>query len=55
VKYYDEASRRRHKLGGYKRLRAEARRRKRVELITIALASAGVMVLVSIFYAILSR
>jgi hypothetical protein len=55
VKYYDQASRRRHQMGGYRRLRAEARQRKRTELIRIAFAGTGVLVLVSIFYAILSR
>jgi hypothetical protein len=54
VKYYDRASRRRHKMGGYKRLRAEARHKKRVELLRLAFAGAGLLAIVSICYAILS-
>ncbi len=54
VRYYDRASRRRHRMGGYKRLRDLAKRRRRVQTIYIAVAALGVATLVSIFYFILS-
>jgi hypothetical protein len=41
-------------MGGYKRLRAEARHKKRVELLRLAFAGAGLLAIVSICYAILS-
>jgi hypothetical protein len=55
VNYYDQASRRRHRLGGYKRLREQARRKKLVELVAMTCAGAGVLALVAVFYTILSR
>jgi hypothetical protein len=55
VSYYDQASRRRHRMGGYRRLRALAKRKRRVELLAIAAAGLGVVSLVSVFYAILNR
>jgi len=55
VSYYDQASRRRHRMGGYRRLRALARRKKRLEAIVVASAAAAVLALVSVFYFILDR
>jgi hypothetical protein len=55
VRYYDQHSRRRHHMGGYRRLRALAKRKRRVELITLACTSAGVLALVGVFYTILTR
>jgi hypothetical protein len=54
VKYYDRASRRRHGLGGYRRLRAEVKRRHRARKIAVAAAVVGMLALLAIFYAILS-
>ena len=54
VKYYDRASRRRHSLGGYKRLHAEVRRRRRAGRVAVTAAAIGVLILVAVFYAILS-
>jgi hypothetical protein len=55
VSYYDQASRRRHRMGGYRKLRARARRKRRVELFTTAAIGMGVLALVSVFYVILNR
>jgi hypothetical protein len=54
VKYYDRASRRRHSLGGYKRLRAEGKRRRRAGKVAATAAAIGMLVLLATFYAILS-
>lgn len=54
VKYYDRASRRRHSLGGYKRLRAQVKRRHRAGKIVVGAAALGMLVLLAVFYAILS-
>jgi hypothetical protein len=54
VKYYDRASRRRHSLGGYKRLYAEAKRQRRAGKVTAMAAAIGMLLLFAIFYAILS-
>jgi hypothetical protein len=42
-------------MGGYKRLRELARKKRRVELVTMTVAAAGVLALVAIFYAILAH
>jgi hypothetical protein len=55
VNYYDQASRRRHRMGGYRRLRALARKKHRIELATMAVATMGLMALFSVFCAILTR
>jgi hypothetical protein len=55
VSYYDRASRRRHQLGGYRRLRDLAKRQRRSQLVTMVAAAIGVSLLVSIFYLILTR
>jgi hypothetical protein len=55
VGHYDRASRARHERGGYRRMRAEARRRRRLETVIAAVAGASVVALASIFYVILSR
>jgi hypothetical protein len=55
VRYYDRASRRRHRMGGYRRLRAEAKKRRRVQWIVGAVTAIGVAVLTSIFYVILAH
>jgi hypothetical protein len=54
IGHYDEASRRRHRMGGYRRLRAEAKRKRRVERIILVVTTTSVLVLVAIFYSILS-
>jgi hypothetical protein len=55
VGYYDRASRRRHRQGGYRRLRAEAKRRRRVQQFRVAAGAASVLVLFAVCYAILVR
>jgi hypothetical protein len=55
VGHYDRASRRRHQRGGHRRLRAEAKRRRLVENVVLASMTAAVLVLVTIFYKILTR
>ncbi|HVZ74024.1 MAG TPA: hypothetical protein VHJ20_16710 [Polyangia bacterium] len=55
VRYYDQASRRRHKMGGYKRLREQQKRKKVAEWIRIGTGAFAVAMLVSVFYFILSR
>jgi hypothetical protein len=55
VKYYDQASRRRHRMGGYRRLRAEAKRKRRLELVAILAAGLSVLAIVGVCYVILSR
>ncbi|HVU53199.1 MAG TPA: hypothetical protein VHL80_21090 [Polyangia bacterium] len=55
VGHYDRASRRRHHRGGNRRVRAAAKRRRLVERVLLASMTAGVVALVTIFYAILSR
>jgi hypothetical protein len=54
VGHYDKASRRRHRLGGYRRLRADAKRKRRVERVVVVVVAASVLGLVAIFNAILS-
>jgi hypothetical protein len=54
VNYYDRASRRRHSLGGYKRLHAEVKRRRRAGKVAATAAAVGMLVLLAAFYAILS-
>jgi len=54
VSYYDRASRRRYQAGGYRRLRADAKRKRHVKRFIVAVVSAGVLALVSVFYVILS-
>jgi hypothetical protein len=41
-------------MGGYQRLRAQAKRKRRVERVVIVAAAVGVLALVAIFNAILS-
>ena len=55
VGHYDRASRLRHRRGGQRRLRAEAKRRRIVENVVLAAMTAGVLALVSVFYKILTR
>jgi hypothetical protein len=55
VHYYDRASRRRHRMGGYRRLRAEVKRKRRVERLAIVVAALGTLTLTGVFYMILSR
>jgi hypothetical protein len=55
VGHYDRASRRRHHSGGNRRLRAEAKRKRLVENVVRVSMTAGLLVLVSIFYTILTR
>jgi hypothetical protein len=55
VRHYDRASRRRHQRGGYGRMRAEAKRRRRIEGIAAIIATAGAVALVAVFHAILTR
>jgi hypothetical protein len=55
VRYYDQASRRRHRNGGYKRLRAEAKRRRWRGIINFAAGGLSVLVLMGIFYLVLSH
>lgn len=55
VRYYDQASRRRHRNGGYKRLRADAKRRRRMEILTFAAGGLSVLALLGVFYLVLSR
>jgi hypothetical protein len=55
VKYYDRASRRRHQLGGYRKLRNEAKWKRRAEWIWIAAGAAGVVVLFGLCCVILTR
>ncbi len=54
VKYYDRASRRRHSLGGYKRLHADVKRRRRAGKVAATAAAIGMLMLLAVFYAILS-
>jgi hypothetical protein len=54
VKYYDRASRRRHSLGGYKRLRADVKRRHRAGKLAVAAVVIGMLALLAVFCAILS-
>jgi hypothetical protein len=54
VRHYDVASRRRHRLGGYRRQRADAKRKHRLEWIVLLATTASVFVLFAIFYSILS-
>jgi hypothetical protein len=51
---YDRASRRRHHAGGYRRLRADAKRKRHVQRFVVAVVGVGVLALVSVFYVILS-
>jgi hypothetical protein len=55
VRYYDRASRKRHQLGGYRRLRDLAKRRRRAQTIYVVAAGLAVAVLFWICSAILSR
>jgi hypothetical protein len=54
VSYYDRASRRRHSLGGYKRLHAQLKRQRRAGKVAVTVAAIGMLVLLAVFYAILS-
>jgi hypothetical protein len=42
-------------MGGYRRLRAVAKRKRRVEQVVIVCAALGMMTLTGVFYLILSR
>jgi hypothetical protein len=53
VRYYDQASRRRHRNGGYKRLRAEAKRKRRREIITFVAGGVSVLAIMGICYLVL--
>jgi hypothetical protein len=53
VRYYDQASRRRHRNGGYKRLRAEAKRKRRREIVTFVAGAASVLAIMGICYFVL--
>ena len=55
VRYYDQASRRRHHAGGYRRLRAEAKRKRRLEIVTFVAGALSVLAVIGVCYAILSR
>jgi hypothetical protein len=55
VSYYDRASRRRYRSGGYRRLRADAKRKRHLERFVVAVVGVGVLALVSVFYVILSH
>jgi hypothetical protein len=55
VAYYDQASRRRHKAGGYRRFRAEVKRKRRLEIVTFVASGLSVLAVVGLCYAILSR
>jgi hypothetical protein len=55
VRHYDRASRRRHQAGGYKRIRREAKRRRRFEVATFVALGLAVATVFGIFTAILSR
>jgi hypothetical protein len=55
IGHYDEASRRRHRMGGFRRLRAEARRKRRAENLVLVVTTTSVLGLVAIFYSILTR
>jgi hypothetical protein len=54
VRYYDRASRRRHQQGGYKRLRREAKRRRRYEVAVFVALGLAVAIVFWISSAILS-
>jgi hypothetical protein len=53
VRYYDQASRRRHRNGGYKRLRAEAKRKRRREIVTFVAGAASVLAIMGVCYFVL--
>jgi hypothetical protein len=55
VRYYDRASRRRHRMGGYRKLRAVAKRKRRVERLTMVGIGLSLVALTFVFYLILSR
>ena len=55
MRYYDQASRRRHRNGGYRRLRADARRRRRIEMVTFVAGGLSVLAIVGVCYLILSH
>jgi hypothetical protein len=55
VRYYDAASRRRHRNGGYRRLRKEARRRRQIEMVTFVAGGLSVLAIVGVCYLILSN
>jgi hypothetical protein len=55
VRYYDQASRRRHHAGGYRRLRADAKRKRRLEFLTLAAGALSVIAIVGVCYLILSH
>ena len=54
-KYYKEASRRRHAMGGGRTLREEKRRRRLRERVGLAIGAALVGGLTLIFYLVLTR
>lgn len=53
VRYYDQASRRRHRNGGYKRLRAEAKRKRYMEIITFVAGGLSVLAIMGVCYLVL--
>ncbi len=55
VRHYDRASRRRHHAGGYKRIRKEAKRRRRSEVAIFFGLGLAVAIVFWISTAILSR
>jgi hypothetical protein len=55
VRHYDRASRRRHHAGGYKRIRKEAKRRRRSEVAIFFALGLAVAAVFWISTAILSR
>jgi hypothetical protein len=53
VRYYDQASRRRHRNGGYKRLRAEAKKKRRREIVTFIAGGLSVLAIMGVCYIVL--